>query len=223
MKQKFKSGFFGILLLLALAASAIIIATFVLPSSFSKQNDPSELSAPSPKIQRSSPAVSPSPSPTGADETANWELYTNQEFGYELKYPPNWNVLGPYGGDYNDLCTENPQNKPIIIFSIEKPEYCGFVGEFLPPGEANLTIVTGSKYETLEGIVSDNYEKITLSGENAVKYPFTETSDLPNVQATRIYLNHNSRGYLIFIKQIDKKGNYEPLFNQILSTFKFFD
>ena len=143
--------------------------------------------------------------------------------GKELKYPPNWNVLGPYGGDYNDLCTENPQNKPIIIFSIEKPEYCGFVGEFLPPGEANLTIVTGSKYETLEGIVSDNYEKITLSGENAVKYPFTETSDLPNVQATRIYLNHNSRGYLIFIKQIDKKGNYEPLFNQILSTFKFFD
>jgi len=66
-------------------------------------------------------------------------------------------------------------------------------------------------------------EKVKIAGENATKYYFTEKSELPNIQATRIYFNHKGKDYLIFLKQIDKKGKYDPTYDQILSTFTFLD
>jgi hypothetical protein len=36
------------------------------------------------------------------DETVDWEVYKNEEYGFEIKYPKNWEVLinDPYGQKY---------------------------------------------------------------------------------------------------------------------------
>ncbi len=36
------------------------------------------------------------------DEVADWEVYKNEEYGFEIKYPKNWEVLinDPYGQKY---------------------------------------------------------------------------------------------------------------------------
>lgn len=42
-------------------------------------------------VKKSWPVVQQTPTPK--DETANWETYTNTEYGLEFKYPSNLNVL----------------------------------------------------------------------------------------------------------------------------------
>lgn len=64
-------------------------------------------------------------------------------------------------------------------------------------------------------------ELIKISGVTAVKYPFTEKSPLLRKQATRIYLNHNGKGYLIEFVQTDKQGSYDHVFDRIISTLRF--
>ncbi len=45
-------------------------------------------------------AVSPTPTPTKTatptpDETANWKTYTNNQYGFEVKYPSDWEQITP--------------------------------------------------------------------------------------------------------------------------------
>jgi len=177
--------------------------------------------SPSP-TDRSIRLIEPSPSPT--DETANWKVYTNKVFGYSIKYPGFWFDQGPYGGQAGYDCLENIDYGAIAEFSKTKLTDCGFVGEQLPPQEADVTIwVLNEKFPSLEKIISPNYSVTQIAGEKATKYPFTEKSELPNIQATRIYFNRGNKGYIIFLKQLDNKGTYDKLYDQILTTFRFLE
>jgi len=177
-----------------------------------------------PKVATPTPTAVPIISePTEiSDSTQGWKTYTNNAFGYEIKYPIDWQITAPSGEISGSGCLENPGDVPIIEFSKTKLTGCGFLAEQLPPQEAEITIwANNQEWEKLNLFVDQPYEEIVLAGEKAVKYPFTEKSELPNIQATRIYFNHKGRGYLMFIKQIDQKGNYDLVYNQILATFKF--
>ncbi len=115
----------------------------------------------------------------------------------------------------------NPENVTIAEFSKTKLTDCGFIGEQIPPQDADITIwVENKEWEKLN-ILNEPYQDISVAGEKATKFVFTEKSQLPNIQATRVYFNHNGKSYLIFLKQTDKKGSYDPIYDQVISTFKF--
>lgn len=40
------------------------------------------------------------------DETANWKTYENTEFGYTVKYPPNYSVFSRDSGKYLTICDD---------------------------------------------------------------------------------------------------------------------
>lgn len=169
----------------------------------------------------SAPALTPLP--TGSS-IINWKTYINEAYGYQISYPKNWYLNSPNQKGYDPLCLENTQNQSIIEVSKEKLQSCGFIGEQLPPEDAEFTIfVLNEEWQNFPDILGDPDEIITIDGEMASKYFFTESSNLPNVQAVRIYFNYNGKGYLIFLKQSDLKGNYDPIYDQILSTFKFIE
>lgn len=155
------------------------------------------------------------------DKTENWKTYTNNIFGYKIKYPADWYVAGPYRGQAGYGCLENPENVTIAEFSKTKLTDCGFLAEQLPPKDADVTIWVNNKEWEKLNILNEPYKDTSVAGEKAMKYVFTEKSQLPNIQATRIYFNHNGKGYLIFLMQTDKRDNYNPVYDQVLSTFKF--
>lgn len=166
-------------------------------------------------------------SPTPANETSNWKTYTSKKYGYSLKYPSDWSTLSPGEGTNWGECINSTDQDSIIEFTSKALENCGFQGDALPNPEAEITIdVLDKPWIENQILTTDATEQkisseITLVGEKATKTPFTEKSYRPNIMATRIYLNHNNKGYLIFLKQTDEKGNYPIVYDQILSTFKF--
>lgn len=156
-----------------------------------------------------------------AGGTANWKAYINTKFAYSINYPADWFIRSPKGGKLGDQCQEATNQSEIVEIAQHFINDCGFVGENLPSNEVDITIWSQAKpWDNIYNILGSS-EKITISNEPAAKYIFTEKSALPNIQATRIYLNHAGKSFLIFIKQKDKLGNYDPLLGQILSTFKF--
>ncbi len=146
----------------------------------------------------------PSPTLAVANEIDGWQTYRNDDFGFEIKYPPDWDV---------DI-DEKPNKKGMLL--IIQPKF-------------RLTISSNlySQEELLvEGEVRTGYggfksEIITLSGVAANKMydTYTDAGGL----STRIIFNHKGYGWFIYLPS-DGKGNYgdnHQLLDQILSTFRF--
>jgi len=63
--------------------------------------------------------------------------------------------------------------------------------------------------------------EIDLNGVKAYRRDFNEYSLRPNlIPSSRIYLNHNNKGYIIY-SGLQNTSDETEQFNQILSTFQF--
>lgn len=159
------------------------------------------------------------------EETADWKIYKNEEYGFEMTYPEEWVAMAPTKNLEGDSCKNNPQNEQITIFARDILDQCGFLVHSIPPGNADVTIwVFDQVFEDIGTILEPPTENIAIDGELAVMYRFSFQQARPNVNATRIYFNHRERGYLIFLKNQNEEGtSYDPLYDQILSTFRFLE
>lgn len=166
------------------------------------------------------PTVNPLPTPT--DETANWKTYENTKYGYTIKLPPNWSMKAATEDPLGETCSAVNGTENILELSKNSIKECGFIGEMLPPQDIDITIWVTSAFQDIYSILS-NPGKITIGGIEATRYKFKDNAEFPNVQDTRIYLNHNNKGYIIYLRE-DSGGNFlDLIYNQILSTFKFTD
>lgn len=189
----------------------------------------SQTSTTSTPVAQPSPIMQQIPTPTPTvNPTAGWKTYLNSKHGYSFRYPSNWLLLSP-GGVNGDICVSSTSTDDIIELAQRNLDSCGFLADQLPNEEAEFTVQVLDKPWNMEEVPisdvtgNDISTSTTVGGTTATKIPFTEQSELPNIQATRIYFNYNNKGYLIFLKQTDKVGNYNFDYDQILSTFQFTD
>jgi hypothetical protein len=164
----------------------------------------------------SSPVTSsPTPTITPEIDISDWNTYQNNEYRFEMKYPIDWIV------------------SPETILST------GTEIEFNKSNNTQVSIRSGLRYSQELGRNYTEKEWVTEIKKSIKKY----TSDLKeeiitlnNIPATRlsyknpkeklivneIYAEKDGILYEIVLQINSSKGRvYNPIFNQMISTFKF--
>lgn len=149
------------------------------------------------------PQPTPSPTPTPpADPAANWKTYSNEQFGFSIRYPSEWQVQE----SHNRL--------------LHAPFYGGKTSDTVKFYSDNAYIQFSSNFVYNDGTPSATQvkkEQITISGKNATKTTYT----LPNQRQETTFVDieiSNANPYRI--KEIFPSVE-SSLIDQILSTFKF--
>jgi hypothetical protein len=144
----------------------------------------------------------PSPTPTpqqlleGIDETFGWNVYSNSQYGYSIKYPLDWNgVITPQG---------DPKILEYVVFN---PLSATRAGEL----SITLTYTTRSYKEVLD---SD-----PQPGETIIVSSISATRKLKEDSQRRVSISvaipDNSNTLVLLGKE-----KYKDIFNKMLSTFK---
>jgi hypothetical protein len=147
----------------------------------------------------------PTPSPTPAateDPIANWKTYTNEKYGYEIKYPMGW----------VEIASEtDPSN-----FSLDPGGTTSNTGSMHIDVGAKTSGIT----EPIENWIKKTNRKIdtsynlTIGGEKVVK----------TIEGGGVYYYifiHNKVIYQISVSTTDFPSELSKTIDQIVSTFKF--
>ena len=127
-------------------------------------------------------------------DTSNWKTYRNEEFGFEVRYPKQWNI--------NESAPAFPDSNAIGIF-IKNSENSGFY--IFPKGEFDYGL-------GIEG-VDFKLTKSTINNENVIIRSYKESTRI-NFSGT------NMKNFRIELVYSEDK-NLENILNEILKTFKF--
>lgn len=177
-------------ILLIMSLGALI---FVLFSSQEEKDDIPAISSPSPF-----PTPTPTPTPQklleNIRETLGWNIYSNSQYGYSVKYPLDWNAV------------ITPQTDPKILeYVVFNPLSATKAGEL----SITLTYTTRPYKEVLD---SD-----PQPGETIIVSTISATRKLKEDSQRKVLISvsipHNSNTLIL----LGKEG-YKDIFNQMLST-----
>lgn len=208
-------------LLMFLLGGALVFAYFV----FIK---PAKV-VPQPTVSPS-PFLSPAPTPSIEDQTADWKVYRNEDYWFEIKYPPELEIDFEHRGflsgsdyygtrDFNFLIT-NPELEPSVrVYASDVPEkdvyqydgynFAVFSGEAADKHVKNLQDLIESDQST------HKESSLRIAGKD-YKLHSISLSD-PSWPSPYSFTYFQGGSYTFIAG-----GGYEQeTFKKILSTFKF--
>lgn len=152
------------------------------------------------------------------DKTEDWKTYENDNFAYQIKIPLAWFISDTY-------CEGEKRSNQVFIYDRPLSDDCGV--EAVAKLGAKIAIYVGPLHDKFPDIFPDckeTQDSIEIAGLTAIKYYSPEEPcTQPGFSTIKIFFNYKENGYQIELLNKDFKGNYDPLYNQILSTFKFID
>lgn len=157
----------------------------------------------------------PTSKPILKDETANWKTYWNEEYGFEMKYPPEWehgydNPSAPKRKNFTHINLIDDRSFSISIQ--------------VTPAES----VSSPPYYLRELEIS----KVALEMfDDPRKYEITNFNEVPAIKDgiyggfTIFHRNPNYQIYIASASKVAEYGNYKTVdqatLDQIVSTFRF--
>jgi len=143
------------------------------------------------------------------DETTDWKTYTNEEYGYEIKYPKEWSYkeeINPREG-YNWIQTffDNSKEKSIIMISNPALQI-GYEAWTVEKTDA-IKIPNSKKYLTKK-----IFEPTTKDFDPFILVLWPENIDEDWLGSGQISLSYK-----------DKNDPNIKIFDEMLSTFRFLD
>lgn len=199
-----------ILLILLIIFLATIIGVTVGYLLGSSKNQPI-VSAPvvSPAIVISSPIPTTTP-----DLTANWKTYTNEKYKFSLKYPNDWTFIDVY-----DSKVAQP---PIMeLHSPDRDYIRGTAADIYfttsPAGQPD-----SSRLKQI-GITGNGIPQV-FGNLDGILYKTDGVGEAGSGYRADFIFKHNPITYWIYVAtDLRSKLIYNPIFDQILSTFEFLE
>ena len=140
-----------------------------------------------------------------ADETADWQTYTNEEYGFEIKYPSFWSINDkdfPFQTDVRRVTiAEGFYTKEYLA----PDDYCFIQFQFEDP-------ISAIDYAVDRGY---QQEDVKIAGHPALKLSVKLSN---NVEIDDYYIKQNGTYY--FGISFYKRGNYSNICNKVFSTLR---
>lgn len=161
--------------------------------------------APAPEI--------PTATPTPVDETVNWKIYRSEKYGFEVKYPPTWDL--PYPDDGSDIhlasspAGERGQKPGEVVVEIQ--------AFHTKPSNVDLLSFIKSNFLAKEGELGASGEltKTNLYGLSVIK---VEHAGGEGPDGPRYFIEKGSDKFFYIL--VYGKA-YKQMVSKIISTIKF--
>lgn len=152
------------------------------------------------------------------DPTADWETYSNNEFGFSFKYPGHFVndglIAGPLTGQSNFI---RSFSEPSTLREGTDAPFDGF----------SLYIITNTNTESFDEYISNEIDEMNSNEfsrmQGAVENTFPlGTALLADLQGYYYIPTPNNESVIVFA-YLEANDSFQSSFDQILSTFEFLD
>lgn len=161
------------------------------------------------------------------EETANWQTYRNEEYGFEIKYPQGFSI-DPSSG--RQTISPSSESVPNLVMYFAANEWLGQQLNYPTIGitvsRTNLTAKQWVEENFLVGPEPGQYDPYHGRSKEITE---TTIGNYPVLQFDYFFASGHSR-YMVFrgkdtvislSNNVTGFGDNEEIYNQMLSTFKF--
>ena len=138
-------------------------------------------------------------------DTSNWQIYRNEEFGFEVKYPKTW-VVSEKKHTYINIHTNQPGGIVINIYQIDPNNTLGNIKDDV---------------KKRDGVY--DLREIFVDGVKGIAYDYVGAPKQAPGGTVYIFEKNESIIHARFDCYEDYETNYTKIRNQILSSFKFIE
>ena len=189
MNMNQQKGFVNIILVVVVVA---ILAGAVGYFTFVKKSEP-VAQQPTP-TQTSNPTKTPTPNPK--DETADWKIYTNAQYGFEFWHPSNWG--------FDDQSANRLGGVDVFVMAPMDNNF----------GKNTMNVVIDTLHtlsDRRQYRISDGYQEKIISVGGGTVYTYSKNGVADGMDLF-------TAGGKVFQISFDPSN---PIITQIISTFKF--
>lgn len=172
------------------------------------------------------------------DETADWETYRNEEYGFEFLYPLDWQFIEDFsgsfiGGPVSGIVPKfqyspiNIQLEKVLEEAYVREHYPEWPVDFVPGGSCTIQIITSIDIdenfnqafgEACQDPVTTRTRNIIVGEEEAI-YCIFGTGP---AAWEAVWILRDNKGTAFVFSHLSPE-DCEAVFNQILSTFRFLE